>query len=150
MLSSGMGGLIVCHRHFGALAERWQQAGPDPRHTRVKIALRFCRIAFQMVAGGEVFRHPCCRERRYVLHKLMTFHRQHGTPMMPMLADLQAAVTQIPKAEQAAEAAPLQEELQAIPARRRRGPQPIGEILPVVLAGLGVIPSRPSGAQDPT
>ena len=54
--------------------------------------------------------------------------------------------------EYAAEAKPLQEELSRIQEKRRRGPQPLGEILPAVLAALGVkvIQSPPSGATDPT
>jgi transposase len=43
--------LIVCNHHFQVLATTWRALGQDPRHTRVKVGLRFCRIAFQMVAG---------------------------------------------------------------------------------------------------
>src|SRR5262249_20781339 len=49
--------LILCNHHFQALATHWAAQGKDPRHTRVKVALRLCRIAFQMVAGRQVFRH---------------------------------------------------------------------------------------------
>jgi hypothetical protein len=52
--------------------------------------------------------------------------------------DLEAAVTQLPRPEHAAEAGPLQEELQRIQEGRRRGPQLLGDILPLVLARLGV------------
>lgn len=142
--------LIVCNHHFSLLAARWQQAGKDPRHTRVRVGLRFCRIAFQMVAGGQVFHHPCCRDRSYILDKLMTFHKEHGTPAPQVLTDLQAALPQIPRAEYAAEAVPLRKELEAIQEHRRRGPQPIGEILPLVLASLSVVQSGESGDQGPT
>lgn len=143
--------LVTCNRHFRDLAERWAQAGKNPRWTRVKVAMRFCRIAFQMVAGQQVFRHPSIRERAYVLEKLMTFHREHQTGMNQTLADLQAAVDQLPKGEHAAEADPLVKELEAIEKGRRRGPQPIGKILPVVLARLGVrrVQSGKSGVNDP-
>jgi transposase len=46
--------LIVCNHHFQALATQWGAQGKDPRATRVKVGLRFCRIAFQMVAGASV------------------------------------------------------------------------------------------------
>jgi transposase len=130
--------LIVCNHHFQALATQWAAQGKDPRHTRVKIALRFCRIAFQMVAGRQVFRHPSIQGRHYILDKLTAFHRDHDTGMAEVLRDLQAAVGHVPPREHAAEARPLQEELQKIQEGRRRGPQLLGDILPLVLARLGV------------
>jgi hypothetical protein len=113
--------------------------------------MRFCRIAFQMVAGQQVFRHPCVKERAYILQKLMAFHRERGTSTTRMLADLQSVIDQLPRTEYAAEADPLLKELEAIQEHRRRGPQPIGEILPVVLARLGVrsVQSKGSGAVAP-
>jgi hypothetical protein len=42
--------LIACNHHFQALATQWATQGKE-RHTRVKVALRLCPIAFQMVAG---------------------------------------------------------------------------------------------------
>jgi len=128
--------LITCNRHFRTLAARWNDAGKDPRHTHVKIALRFSRIAYQMVAGQQVFRHPGIQERSYILEKLMGFHREHNTPMDQTLANLQAVIEQLPKREYVAEEAPLVKELETIQEGRRRGPQPIGEILPLVLAKL--------------
>jgi hypothetical protein len=139
--------LIVCNHHFGVLATQWAAQGKDPRHTRVKVALRFCRIAFQMVAGRQVFRHPSIPGRHYILDKLTAFHRAHDTPMTEVLRDLQAAVGQIPGREHAAEAKPLAEELQRVQDGHRRGPQLLGDILPLVLArlGVGVVQSEPSG-----
>jgi hypothetical protein len=120
------------------LATQWAAQGKDPRHTRVKVALRFCRIAFQMVAGRQVFRHPSIQGRHYILDKLTAFHRDHDTGMAEVLRDLQAAIGQVPPREYAAEAKPLAEELQKIHDGRRRGPQLLGDILPIVLARLGV------------
>jgi transposase len=130
--------LIVCNHHFQVLATQWAAQGKDPRHTRVKVALRFCRIAFQMVAGRQVFRHPSIQGRHYILDKLTAFHREHDTGMAEVLRDLQAAVGQVPSREYAAEAKPLAEELRKIQEGRRRGPQLLGDILPIVLARLGV------------
>jgi transposase len=139
--------LIVNNHHFGVLAAQWAAQGKDPRHSRIKIGLRFCRIAFQMVAGQQVFHHPSIQNRHYILDKLSAFHRDHETGMVEVLRDLQATITQIPSREHAAEAVPLAQELAKIEAGRRRGPQLLGDILPQVLArlGVGVVQSEESG-----
>jgi transposase len=144
--------LILCNAHFRNLANIWKLAGKDPRMTHVKVAARFCRIAFQMVAGRQVFRHPCLRERGYILDKLLAFHVEHQTPMQETMRDLHYAITHIPKAEHAAEAKPLHERMQTTRERGRTGPQPIRELIAIVLArlGVGVINSNPSGEEDLT
>jgi len=58
--------------------------------------------------------------------------------MVEVLGDLQAAIGQVPQREHAAEAKPLSEELKRIQNGHRRGPQVLGDILPIVLARLGV------------
>jgi transposase len=142
--------LIKCNHHFNALAHTWQTQGKDPRHTRVKLGLRFCRIAYQIVAGRQVFRHPGLQGRHYVLHKLIAFHRDHDTPVAEQQRQLQAALGQVPPNEHQAEAVPLLEELEKIEQKRRRGPQPLADILPIVLARLGVdgLKSTASGEHD--
>ena len=139
--------LIVCNHHFQVLATQWRAQGKDARHTRVKVGLRFCRIGFQMVAGRQVFRHPCLQGRHYILDKLTAFHREHDTGMVEVLRDLQAAIGQLPAREYAAEAKPLADEFEKIQGGRRRGPQVLGDILPIVLArlGVGVVQSPESG-----
>ena len=99
--------LIVCNKHFGTLAAHWEAAGKDPRRSRVQIGLRFCRIAFPMVAGQQVFGHPSIQGRRYILDKLNAFHREQDTPMDQTLQDLFAAIEQLPKTAHTAEAQPL-------------------------------------------
>ena len=98
-------------------------------------------------SNGQVFRHPSIQGRHYILDKLTAFHRQHDTGMPEVLRDLQAAIGQIPQREHALEAKPLQEEYQRIQDRRRRGPQLLGDILPLVFArlGVGVVQSTESG-----
>jgi transposase len=139
--------LLLCNHHFQHLARHWASQGKDPRDTHVRVGLRFCRIAFQMVAGRQVFRHPCIQGRHYLLDKLSAFHRDHDTPIAELLRDLQTAVGQLPPREQATEARPLQEEWQRIQEGRRRGPQRLGDILPIVLArlGVGAVPLNESG-----
>jgi transposase len=144
--------LIKCNHHFNILAHRWKALGKDPRHTRVRVGMRFARIAFLMVAGGQVYRHPCQQERHYLLHKLTAFHTAHDTPAPALLLDLQAAIAHLPCREYSAEATPLHEELEKIQKRRRQGPQLLADILPIVLARLGVsaVKSTKSGETDPT
>jgi transposase len=144
--------LIKCNQHFRALAAGWRLAGKDPRHTHVKVAFRFCRIAYQMVAGRQVFRHPCLQQRSYILEKLNGFHAEHDTPLADIMADLHNAIEQIPTKEHADEAKPLQEKLQARPNDHQRGPQLLRDILVIVLARLGVgsVQLPESGAADLT
>ncbi len=94
-----------------------------------------------------MFRHPSIQGRHYILDKLMAFHREHDTGMVEVLRDLQAAIGHVPQREYAAEAKPLQDEYRKIQDGRRRGPQLLGDILPLVFArlGVGVVQSNVSG-----
>jgi len=87
--------LIRSNHHFRHLAHTWQAAGKDPRLTHVKIGVRFCRIAYQIVAGRQLFRHPSVQQRSYVLDQLIAFHREHETPMAQTLADLMSFDDQV-------------------------------------------------------
>jgi transposase len=142
--------LMLCNRHFRQLAVTWKTAGKDPRKSHVKVGLRFCRISYHMVAGRQVFRHPSLRERGYILDKLLAFHLEHQTPYEQIMRDLHHACAQIPIKEHAAEAEPLAARLSATRAGRKKGPQPLAEILAIVLArlGFGAIPSIPSEEKD--
>jgi transposase len=131
--------LIGCNQYFRAMSARWKALGYDPRANHVRVAHRFCRIAFHIVAGRQVFKHPAMQQRHYILDKLNAFHREHRTGMRQIMADLFAAVKQMPRAAHADEARPLIEEHERIQAGRRRGPQPLADILPIVLARLGVV-----------
>ncbi len=143
--------LMSCNDYFRTLSTKWREAGKDTRHSHVKVAGRFCRIAYQMVAGRRVFSHPCCQRRDYLLHKLMKFHIEHTTPMLQAQQTLTSAVEQLPGNEHAVEAAALAAELESVSRKRGGGSRLIGEILPVVLARLGVsvVESSPSGEEDP-
>ena len=95
-------------------------------------------MAYQMVGGGQVFRHPGCQQRDYILRKLSCFHADHGSSMAQVMTDLQAASDHIPKSEHAPEAKSLFEAMQPSNRRQQCGPRRLGEILPEVLAKLGV------------
>jgi transposase len=126
--------LVGCNHYFRARADQWTRAGKDPRWLRVKVAKIFSRLAFALVAGRQLFPHPCCQPRHAIVAKLLAFHSEHGTDLLALRQDLEAAADQLPATSRAAEAEPLQKELDAL--RRRRGPQPLAEILPLVLARL--------------
>jgi hypothetical protein len=144
--------LMRCNRYFGQLAQPGRRHGKDPRWTHVKIASRFCRIACHLVAARQVFHHPSMQGRHYILDKLNVFHREHATPLPQVREDLLAAVAQLPRSAHREEAEPLLEELHTIRAGQRRGPQLLGDILPLVLArlGVGVVQSTESGEADRT
>jgi len=91
------------------------------------------------------------QQRHYILDKLSAFHRDHDTPMHQTMTDLLAAIEQLPRSAHAEEAEPLRAELDRIQAGRRRGPQLLGDILPIVLARLGVgsVQLPKSGESDP-
>jgi transposase len=144
--------LLRFNDHFRGLAARWREAGKDPRDTHVKVGGRFCRVAYQMVAGRGVFHHPCCQRRDFIIEKMIKFQNEHETPLPRALADLEAAAAQLPRDEYPAEAAPLAAALERPRRGMGHGPVLVGAILPVILARLGVKPvqSRPSGESDRT
>jgi transposase len=144
--------LIKCNDHFRVLATGWRQRGKDPRDIHVKVAGRFCRIAYYMVAGGMTYSHPCTNKRDYIIHKLINFSIDHEIASDQLLRNLDAAVARLPRAAHREEAAPLAEELDRVQKQRGAGPQRLGEILPAVLAKLGVptVKSTTSGEPDPT
>jgi transposase len=129
--------LVKSNAHYRGKAELWKQRGTNARDIRCRVANRATRTVFQMVSGRRLYQHPSRLDRQYVLDKLLVFHREHGTPPVDILRDLRQAASQIPQAEQAAEARPLQEACRKARRSRRAGPQEIGEILLVVLAELG-------------
>ena len=143
--------LIVCNDHFRVLAAGWRLAGKDPRDVHVKVAGRFCRVAYQMVAGRAVYRHPCCCQRHYVIGKLIKFYNEHDITVEQIMRDLDAATAQLPRSEHREEAVPLAEELARAQTKRGAGPRRLGEILPAVLAklGVGLVTSPESGETDP-
>ena len=88
---------LVCHcNYYRGQADVDEARGIDKRASRVKIAKRFTRLALACVAGDEPMRHPCFQKPDSILEKLRGFHHDHETPMSRVLADLEAAVGQLP------------------------------------------------------
>lgn len=128
--------LIKCNAHYRGKFQLWKQRGVDARDIRCRVANRVTRTVFQMVRGRKLYDHPSRLDRQYVLDKLLTFHREHGTLPLEILRDLKQAVNHIPADQRRAEAAPLQQVCRRARRSRRPGPQAIGEILLAVLAKL--------------
>jgi hypothetical protein len=139
--------LVQYNHHFKARAQLWKHAGKDPRWIRVKVAKIFSRLLFASVAGRHVFPHPCCQPRHYILDKLLTFHQEHHTPPDQMRQDLEAAIEFLPASARADEAQPLQGLLDE-QAKRRRGPQPLASVIPLVLARLGLTAVQSTGSES--
>lgn len=140
--------LTKVNHYYGAQAALWKQAKVDPRLIRVRIAKRFCRLAYAMVARGDIFSHACCQPRHYLLDKLREFHHQHQTPVAQILDDMNQAIGQLPQCEYQNEATPLHEKLKRVESQRRRGPKPIAHVLMQVLARLLPNPLQSNSSED--
>jgi transposase len=144
--------LIKCNDHFRLLAAGWRLKGKDAHALRVQAAGRFCRIAYQMVAGRMTFQHPCAQRGDSILVKLIRFSVAHSVVPDQLLRSLDATVTQLSRDARREEAVPLAEELARVEKQRGAGPQALREILPVVLGKLEVnlVRSTKSGEADLT
>ena len=128
---------LACHcAYYRGQAEVDHARGVDKRASRVKIAKRFTRLALACVAGDQPMRHPCFQKPDSILEKLRRFHLVHGTPMDVLLADLEAAVEQLPYNTCNHEAEIVAEVLEQH--TRRRRVEPISDVLPAVLARLNI------------
>lgn len=125
--------LVTCNHHFNVLNLKWKQQGKDPRWTRVKVAKSFSRLLYAIVGGRQLFPHPCRQQEHYLTRKLIEFHRQARTPITEVMADLHAACQQLPRSACGTEAASLNDYLKEMP---QKGPQPLAQLIPLVLARL--------------
>ena len=128
---------LACHcAYYRGQAEVDKSRGVDKRASRVKIAKRFSRMTLACVAGDQPMRHPCFQKPDSILEKLRKFHQVRQTPMDVLLADLEAAVEQLPYNTCNHEAEIVADVLEQH--TRRRGVGPIGDVLPAVLARLNI------------
>ena len=136
---------LACHcRYYRGQADVDESRGVDKRASRVKIAKRFSRLALACVAGDEPMRHPSFQQPDSILEKLREFHLKHQTSVDLVLAHLETAVEQLPYNTRSREAEIVADVLQQH-TRRRRGAGPIGDILPAVLARLGINTTNENG-----
>jgi transposase len=143
--------LLHSNPHFHQLGVEGRAAGAEPHQLVVKVANRLCRILYQVVGGQKVFNHPNCNTRHYILEKLLAFHAEHGSDAAATGRDVQAALQQLPPTAYAEEATPLRERLNALQRGRAKDPQGLADLLPKVLAQLGVkkVQSPASGVTSP-
>jgi transposase len=125
--------LIKCHPHYRGLSALWMQQNVDPRDRRCRIANRAMRMVYQLVGGRQVWRGRGV-DRESLVSKLLEFHRLHKTPVEPTIRDLREVLAWLPKSVCAEEAKPLVQWA----GKKRRGPQPIGDLLIPLLMRLGV------------
>jgi transposase len=111
--------LLKCNEFSHGLGESWRAAGAGCRAVVVRAAKRLCRIAYRMMAGREVFRHPSCRERHYIIDNLIRIFYNNYIHMDQVLHDSHEAVNRLPPGKYAAEAERLRAAV--LPAR---GPVP--------------------------
>lgn len=137
--------LIKCHPYYRGLSALWAQRKVDPRDRRCRIANRAMRMVYQLVGGRQVWRGREV-DREYLLAKLQEFHRVHHTPVEQTIRDLHEAFAWLPKSAYADEAKPLAKLVD----RKRRGPQPIGDLLVPLLIRLGVARAELGGAAEQT
>jgi transposase len=143
--------VLSCHPYFHDLGARGRAGGAEPHRVCVKVANRLCRVLYQVVAGRQVFNHPQGPGRHYILDKGVAFHAEHSSAAAATRRDLEAALAQVPATAYAAEARPLCERLQARRRGRAADAQGLAELLPEVLARLGVkaVASTESGVLSP-
>lgn len=81
------------HRGITGRAGLYRGSSPDvTRASHVKFASRFCRIAYHMVAGSQVFHHPTLSERGYIFDKLLTHQACQQARLLHVGEPLVAAV----------------------------------------------------------
>lgn len=128
--------LTTRNRYFAEKSQQWRKKDKEARSVRVKVADRFTRIAFHLVAGRQVFNHPCSRDRDYALDKIVSFHHRYGTAPSRILEDTQTAIEQLPSSALGEERDVLQERLNKMKRRRSCRTEALGEVLTRVLADL--------------
>lgn len=128
--------LLCVNNYFRSKAALWNQQEVDRRLQRVRVAKRFTRLAYAMVAGQQIIPHPCCREPHYILDKLLTFSLEHAASVEQIRDWLDAAAGQLPSSVRAKEAGVLQTRVPQFQRARRPHVQTIGGILNELLVNL--------------
>ena len=70
--------LLSVNNYFRAQGALWKQQKSHPRLQRVKVAKRFSRLAYVILAGRQIVPHDCCRDPHYILDKLLGFDLDHA------------------------------------------------------------------------
>jgi len=126
--------LLSVNNYFRAQGALWKQHRVDHRLQRVRVAKRFSRLAYAMLAGRQIVPHPCCREPHYILDKLLGFDLEHETSHAQIRDHLAAAAEQLPQAARAREAHALRTSAAEFQQSRKPHLQSLGAVLKEVLA----------------
>jgi transposase len=126
--------LLTVNNYFRAQGACWTVQKVDPRRQRVKVAKRFSRLAFLMLAGRQIVPHACCRDPHYILDKLVGFHLEHDTPHALVREHLAAASGQLPGNARSGEADALRTSAARFEKSRTPHIQSLGALLKEVLA----------------
>jgi transposase len=126
--------LLTVNNYFRAQGALWKQNKVNPRLQRVKVAKRFSRLVFLMLAGRQIVPHACCRDPHYIVDKLLGFHLEHDATHAQLREHLAAASGQLPDAARAREAKALRASAAKFETARKPQLQSLGAILKEVLA----------------
>jgi transposase len=126
--------LLTINNHYRGQAALWRLQDVDRRLQRVRVAKRFTRLAYAMLAGRQIVPHPCCREPHYILDKLLAFLLEHGATHAQVRECLDAAAQQLPQRVRAGEGKTLQARVDEFQKARKVQVQSLGSILKEVLA----------------
>jgi serine/threonine protein kinase len=99
--------LLQCNAYWSGRIRLGKSQGHDPCDICVRIANRITRTAIQMVPERKVCNHRSHFYRGYIPDKLVTFHRDHDSPMSQILINLKCAPDHIPKQAHGDETKPL-------------------------------------------
>ena len=88
--------LVKCNEYWRGKYNLWKSQGHDPRDLRCRVANRFTRTVFQMIAGRKIYQHRSRLDRGYIMQKLLEFLRDRQTPAATILTILKDAADQLP------------------------------------------------------
>jgi transposase len=126
--------LLTVNNHYRGQAALWRVKEVNRCAQRVRVAKRFTRLAYAMLAGRQIVPHACCREPHYILDKLLAFLLEHAAVHAQVRECLDAATQQLPAAVRAGEAQTLQARAAEFQKARKVEVQSLGSILKEVLA----------------
>ena len=129
--------LLTCNPYFKAWGEVRRKRGWPEKKIHIAVGKTFIRISYRMLAGRQVFDHPCTAGRNAILRKLYEFAQGHALTPETTRDLLVRAAAQIPQHVLPEEARELEAKLPRTARRHRtRGPEHISTILPDVLRHL--------------
>lgn len=134
--------LLTCNNYFKALGERWKKRGMPPVKQRVKAAKILARLLYGIVNTKTLRSHDCLKQNHYILNKLVAFLLERDAAPDALRATLEATLAHFSTNVAQRETQPLEELLNQLARSRSRGPEPIGDILGVVLTQLRLLQSQ--------